>query len=65
MLEYENCSVDCSYLLCPYIPFCRYYPEPDIVKDDCVHKEQITTRAKQHLKYFEYSKKEKERKDVL
>ena len=42
------------------IPFCRYYPEPDIVKDDCVHKEQITIRAKQHLKYLEYNKDEKE-----
>lgn len=47
-------------MLCPYIPFCRYYPEPDIVKKDCVHREQITIRAKQHLKYLEHNKEEKE-----
>lgn len=60
MLKYENCSINYSGLLCPYIAFCRYYPEPDIVKEDCVHKEQITIRAKQHLKYLEYNKEEKD-----
>ena len=52
MLKYDDCNMSCSELLCPYIPFCRYYPEPDIVKKDCVHKEQITIRAKQHLLYL-------------
>lgn len=65
MLKYSDCNISCSDLLCPYIPFCRYYPEPDIVKEDCVHKEQITIRAKQYLKYLRYNKEEKEGKDVL
>lgn len=65
MLKYDVCNISCSDLLCPYIPFCRYYPDPNIVKNDCIHKEQITIRAKQHLKYLEYNKEEKEWKDVL
>lgn len=65
MLKYDVRNISCSDLLCPYISFCRYYPEPDIIKKDCTHKEQITIRAKQHLKYLEYNKKEKEWKDIL
>ena len=60
MLKYDDCNMNCSDFVCPYIPYCRYYPEPDIVKEDCVHKEQITIRAKQHLKYLGYNKEEKE-----
>lgn len=60
MLKYDACSISCSNLLCPYIPFCRYYPEPSIVKKDCVHREQITVRAKQYLKCLEYNKEGEE-----
>ena len=60
MLKYDVSNRSCVDLLCPYISFCRYYPDPDIVKNDCIHKEQITIRAKQHLKYLEYNKEEKE-----
>lgn len=60
MLKYDSCNMSCSDLLCPYISFCRYYPDPDILKNDCIHKEQITIRAKQHLKYLGYNKGEKE-----
>lgn len=57
MLKYDACNTSCSDLLCPYIPFCRYYPFPESLDNECcLHQEQITIRAKNYLKYLESKK---------
>ena len=57
MLKYDACNTSCSDLLCPYIPFCRYYPFPESLNNECcLHQEQITIRAKNYLKYLESKK---------
>ena len=51
----------CVDFRCPYVNFCRYFPNPVLQNNEyCLHQEQITIRAKNYLKYLESINNEKE-----
>lgn len=39
----------CVELNCPFIPHCRYYENPDMFLNNCIHADQIAIRTKYYL----------------